>query len=244
MHWRNCMSLNDIENKFKNQLEEKGLFINEIQLEQFRKYAKLLVEWNEKMNLTNITALDEIYEKHFYDSILPSFDIQIHGNLCDVGAGAGFPSIPLKIMYPDLKVTIIETLGKRVTFLNELCKELQLNDVTCIHARAEECQDLRESFDFVTARAVANMPLLCELCIPLVKVGGTFVVMKGASGLEEYEESKKALRVLGCECTHTFSRKLSDGSLRIHFECNKIHKTPSQYPRSFAKIKKNPLRGV
>lgn len=154
------MSENEIELNFKNRLSEHGIQLTDKQLHQFQQYAQMLVEWNQKMNLTNITALDEIYEKHFYDSILPSFDIQFAGSLCDVGAGAGFPSIPLKIIYPELKVTIIETLGKRVTFLNELCKQLELNEVTCLHARAEECQQLRESFDIVTARAVANMPLL------------------------------------------------------------------------------------
>ena len=237
------MSENEIELNFKNWLSEHGIQLTDKQLHQFQQYAQMLVEWNQKMNLTNITALDEIYEKHFYDSILPSFDIQFAGSLCDVGAGAGFPSIPLKIIYPELKVTIIETLGKRVTFLNELCKQLELNEVTCLHARAEECQQLRESFDIVTARAVANMPLLCELCIPLVRVGGTFVVMKGAGGLEEAKESQKALRVLGCECRNTYTRTLSDDSVRINFECVKVRKTPAQYPRAFAKIKKSPLRG-
>lgn len=237
------MSENEIEYKFKSQLKQHGIDLSEQQLAQFRCYAKMLVEWNEKMNLTNITALDEIYEKHFYDSILPSFDIQFTGSCCDVGAGAGFPSIPLKIVYPHLQVTIIETLGKRVTFLNELCQALGI-EATCLHARAEECVALRESFDIVTARAVANMPMLCELCIPLVKVGGTFVVMKGASGLEEYEESKKALRVLGCQCVNTFTHFLSDDSKRINFECAKVFHTPKQYPRAFAKIKKSPLRGA
>lgn len=230
---------------FTKKLAQHSIILSEKQLKQFELYAKMLVEWNEKMNLTAITQIDEIYEKHFLDSILPSFEIEFKGSLCDVGAGAGFPSIPLKIVYPDLKVTIVETLGKRVTFLKELCKALELEDVTCLHARAEEAAatELRESFDMATARAVANFPMLCELCIPFVKVGGRFVAMKGSNGYEEYAEAKKAIRVLGCELKKAVDTELSDGSKRVNFECVKVKSTPKQYPRQFAKIKKSPLRG-
>ena len=229
---------------FYDILAERGVVCTSTQREQFALYARMLVEWNEKMNLTAITKIDEIYEKHFLDSILPSFDIKISGSLCDVGSGAGFPSIPLKIVYPELKVTIIETLGKRVTFLNELCKELKLDHVTCLHARAEDAiVDLRETFDVATARAVANLPMLCELCIPFVSVGGRFIAMKGDKGYEEYADSKKAIRVLGCELKQAHEVKLSDGSQRINFECIKTKETPKQYPRAFAKIKKSPLKG-
>lgn len=232
------------ENIFYEVLSQHGINCSATQREQFALYAKLLVEWNEKMNLTAITQIDEIYEKHFLDSILPSFDIEIKGSLCDVGSGAGFPSIPLKIINPSLSITIIETLGKRVTFLNELCKQLKLEDVTCLHARAEEAVlDLRETFDVATARAVANLPMLCELCIPFVKVGGRFIAMKGDKGYEEYNESKKAIRVLGCELHQAHEVHLSDGSQRINFECLKVRATPKQYPRAFAKIKKSALKG-
>lgn len=229
---------------FKQQLQLNGIELNAQQIKQFEIYADMLVEWNQKINLTSITQIDEIYEKHFYDSILPSFKIKMQGALCDVGAGAGFPSIPLKILYPDLKITIIETLGKRVTFLNELVKALELSDVTCLHARAEECQELRESFDVVTARAVANLVMLAELCVPLVKVGGKFVVMKGSSGREELNESQSALKLLGCSVKEIFEESLSDGSKRINIECEKMKNTPSKYPRAFALMKKKPLRGV
>ena len=227
--------------KFEEQLKEHKLELTDRQKEQFELYAKMLVEWNEKMNLTSITDEEGIYMKHFYDSLVPSFDIEIKGSLCDVGSGAGFPSIPLKIMYPDLKVTIIETLGKRVTFLNELAKTLGI-EINAIHARAEECSDLRETFDFVTARAVANMPLLCELCIPLVRVGGKFIVMKGLSGKEELNDSKKALRVLGCKVENIYESH-SEDMTRINIECTKVKPTPKGYPRAFAKMKKSPLRG-
>lgn len=238
------MTANFTQETFYETLRCHGIELSDKQKQQFDVYAKMLVKWNEKMNLTAITQIDEIYEKHFLDSILPSFVFDISGSLCDVGAGAGFPSIPLKIVYPHLSVTIIETLGKRVTFLNELVKALALEDVQCLHARAEEaCADFRESFDHVTARAVANLPMLSELCIPFIRVGGSFIAMKGASGHEEVAAAKKAIRVLGCELRNSSDVNLSDGSLRVNVEFVKVKSTPKQYPRAFAKIKKNPLRG-
>lgn len=232
-----------IETHFIENLKKHHIEITEKQLKQFSDYADMLVEWNERMNLTGITERSEIYEKHFYDSVLPTFQVQLQNNLCDVGAGAGFPSIPIKILYPEQNITIIEPLGKRCTFLNALCEKLELENVTILNKRAEECNDLRESFDIVTARAVANFALLSELCIPLVKVNGTFLVLKGSGGMDEYKESQKALRVLGCECRHIEEVELEDGSKRVNFECKKVKATPKQYPRAFAKMKKNPLRG-
>lgn len=238
------MTANFTQETFYDTLSKHGVVLSDRQKQQFDVYAKMLVEWNEKMNLTAITKFEEIYEKHFLDSILPSFAFNISGSLCDIGAGAGFPSIPLKIVYPELSITIIETLGKRVTFLNELVKTLELENVTCIHARAEEaCADFRESFDHVTARAVANLPMLSELCIPFVKIGGSFIAMKGASGHEEVEDAKKAIRILGCELKHSSDVHLSDGSMRVNVEFVKVKPTPKQYPRAYAKIKKSPLRG-
>ena len=231
----------EIVDRFEKKLKEHQINLNDIQRKQFEIYASMLTEWNQKMNLTSITDEEGIYMKHFYDSLIPSFDINFKGSLCDVGSGAGFPSIPLKIMNPELDVTIIETLGKRVTFLNELCHALGIEAVL-LHARAEECHELRETFDFVTARAVANMPLLCELCIPLVKLGGSFVVMKGANGRDELQESQKALTLLGCEVKNIFETSL-EGMSRINIECVKVKPTPKKYPRTFSKMKKNPLRG-
>ena len=194
------MSIKFKKEDFFSILEKHGIVLSNRQIEQFEVYAQMLVEWNQKMNLTAITDLDEIYEKHFLDSILPSFDVPLKGSFCDVGAGAGFPSIPLKIVYPDLKITIVETLGKRITFLNALCEKLEIKDVECVHARAEEyAKDHREYFDIVSARAVANLTMLSELCIPLVKVGGIFLSLKGANAQEEYDKAKKAISLLGCK---------------------------------------------
>lgn len=227
---------------FYSILKEHAIDINEIQKQQFQDYADLLVEWNQKMNLTAITDMDEIYEKHFLDSIIPSFHITMQGSFCDVGAGAGFPSIPLKILYPDVSVTIVETLGKRITFLNALCEKLTLKNVHCVHARAEEyAKDHRESFDIVSARAVANLSMLSELCIPLVKKKGLFLAMKGANAQEEYRLAEKAIHVLGCELKQRDEAYLSDGSLRINYVFKKVKATPGKYPRAFAQIKKNPL---
>lgn len=225
-------------------LKEDGITLTPFQLNQFESYALLLVEWNKKMNLTSIIEMDQIYEKHFLDSILPSFDTSIKGNLCDVGAGAGFPSIPLKIIYPDLEVTIVEPLGKRIHFLEELCKTLSLSNVILANERAEDfAQNHRETFDCVSARAVANLTMLAELCIPLVKVGGVFLALKGSSGFEEYEDAKYALTLLGCNDIKVYEQTLADDSKRINFECHKTKKTPKAYPRIFSKIKKQPLKG-
>lgn len=228
--------------RFNQILKENGIVLSAKQEEQFETYARMLVEWNQKMNLTAITDIDEIYEKHFLDSILPSFDVKLEGTFCDVGAGAGFPSIPLKIVYPQLQVTIVETLGKRITFLDALCHELGLEDVQCVHARAEDyAKDHRESFDIVSARAVANLPMLAELCIPLVKVNGIFLALKGANAVEELERAKKGIALLGCKEQQRDEKHLSDGSTRINFVFKKVSSTPKKYPRAFAQIKKNPL---
>lgn len=165
--------------QFQQQLAEKGIHLSPSQLEQFDLYYQLLVEWNEKMNLTAITDKEEVYLKHFYDSLSAAFYFDFSGSLaiCDVGAGAGFPSIPLKIAFPDIQVTIVDSLNKRITFLNHLASELQLNDVHFYHDRAETFGKLpehREQYDVVMARAVARMSVLSELCLPLVKVGGVF----------------------------------------------------------------------
>ena len=222
--------------------KENGLELTDHQIHQYETYAELLKEWNEKMNLTAITEFEEVLDKHFYDSLLPSFSSSIQGTLCDVGSGAGFPSIPLKIAYPELKVVIIEPLGKRVTFLKEVVRVLGLENVECNNARAEDYAKVdRECFDVVTARAVANLRMLSELCIPLVKKGGLFLAMKGSNGLEEDREAAHALKVLGCTLEKTEERHLNDGSTRVNLFYRKNRSTPVQYPRQFAKIKKNPL---
>jgi len=228
--------------EFIQSCKDNGLELTEKQITQYETYAALLKEWNEKMNLTAITEFEEVLDKHFYDSLLPSFSSSIQGTLCDVGSGAGFPSIPLKIAYPNLKIVIIEPLGKRVTFLKEVVRVLGLEHVECMNERAEDvAKKQRECFDVVTARAVANLRMLSELCIPLTKKGGLFLAMKGSNGLEENREAAHALSVLGCSLEKTEERHLNDGSTRVNLFYRKTRSTPVQYPRQFAKIKKNPL---
>lgn len=228
--------------EFIESCRQKGVECSSVQTEQFLRYAQLLKEWNEKMNLTAITELEEVLEKHFYDSLAPFFSLEMKGHLCDVGAGAGFPSLPLKIMFPQLKVTILEPLNKRVVFLNEVCRQLQLDGVDCLNVRAEDYAAAhRESFDLVTARAVANLQVLSELCLPLVKKDGLFVAMKGSAGKEEQEQADRAVKILGGRLEKTEEVRLQDGASRINLFYRKVKPTPSQYPRAYAKIKKNPL---
>lgn len=233
--------------QFISLLEEKGISLSPQQLSQFDTYYKLLVEWNEKMNLTAITDEEEVYLKHFYDSITASFyvDLTQELSLCDVGAGAGFPSIPLKICFPNLKVTIVDSLNKRITFLQNLASELDLKNVNFVHDRAEtfgKNADYREKFDLVTARAVARLSVLSELCLPLVKEGGMFMPMKAAAASEELEKGKKALQILGgkLEKVHSFSLPLEESERNILI-INKIKPTPKKYPRKPGTPNKQPL---
>ncbi|KPB04471.1 16S rRNA (guanine(527)-N(7))-methyltransferase RsmG [Bacillus sp. CHD6a] len=233
--------------QFISLLEEKGISLSPQQLSQFDTYYKLLVEWNEKMNLTAITDEEEVYLKHFYDSITASFYVDLNKelSLCDVGAGAGFPSIPLKICFPNIKVTIVDSLNKRITFLQNLASELGLKNVHFVHDRAEtfgKNADYREKFDLVTARAVARLSVLSELCLPLVKEGGMFVPMKAAAASEELEKGKKALQILGgkLEKVHSFSLPLEESERNILI-INKIKSTPKKYPRKPGTPNKQPL---
>lgn len=236
------------EEQFIEALKEKGIDLSEQQLLQFNKYFQMLVEWNEKMNLTAITDATSVYLKHFYDSITAAFYTDLTGNktICDVGAGAGFPSIPLKICFPDLSVTIVDSLNKRITFLTELSKELELDNVRFVHDRAEDFGQnpkYREQFDIVTARAVARLSVLSELCLPLVKEGGIFLSMKGAAAEEELVNAKKAINVLGAELVEKFSFSLPmEESERNIFILNKVKKTPKKYPRKPGIPNKTPIK--
>lgn len=220
---------------------ENGLKLNERQVNQYKSYADLLIEWNQKMNLTAIDDFEGILEKHFYDSLLPSFAHKIDGSLCDVGSGAGFPSIPLKIAYPELKITLVEPLAKRCTFLNEVVHQLGIDANICNERAEDFAKDYRESFDFVTARGVANLRVLSELCIPLVKLNGYFLAMKGMQGLVEDQEAQKALKTLGVVLEDGHKCELPDGSVRYNLYYKKFKNTDKKYPRAYAKIKKNPL---
>lgn len=227
--------------ELKLKCEEKGIIVDDHMLEQFDQYAKLLIEWNQKMNLTAIDEYEAIMEKHFYDSLLPLCHLDINGKLADVGSGAGFPSVPMKIVRPDLKVTIIEPLNKRCNFLKEVIKVLNLKDIEVLNIRAEDAKELRESFDVVTARAVANLSMLSELCIPLVKKDGIFLAMKGLDAYNEENKATNALKILGVKRENAYEETLSDGSMRVDLIYRKTEKTPAKYPRNFGKIKKNPL---
>ncbi|MFR7591582.1 MAG: 16S rRNA (guanine(527)-N(7))-methyltransferase RsmG [Longibaculum sp.] len=230
--------------QFIQALLEKGIQLSDKQLQQFELYFKTLVEWNEKMNLTAITNKEDVYLKHFYDSLTISFDFDLKDqSLCDIGAGAGFPSIPLKIVYPNLKITIVDSLTKRITFLNHLVKELQLDNVEAISARAEEYAiNHREAFDIVTARAVARLNILDELCLPLVKLDGYFITLKGLKAKEELSEAKNGIEKLGGKVVKEVDFTLTDeNDHRSNIFIHKIKNTPKTYPRPFGKIKKKPL---
>lgn len=229
--------------EFIKQLEEKGIILTDKQIQQFQRYFELLVEWNEKMNLTAITDQEGVYLKHFYDSLTIAFDFEFtNQSIVDVGAGAGFPSVPLKIVYPDLKITIVDSLTKRITFLNHLFKELGLDNCSAISARAEEyAKDHRECCDLVMARAVARLNILDELCLPLVKVGGYFLALKGLKAGEELSEAKKGIGILGGKVEETIDFTLTNDDHRSNIIIKKVKNTPNKYPRMFAKIKKQPL---
>ncbi len=233
--------------QFFQKLEEKGISLSPRQMEQFETYYSTLVEWNEKMNLTAITDKEGVYLKHFFDSITAAFylDLSQPVSICDVGAGAGFPSIPLKICFPHLKVTIVDSLNKRIQFLNQLAAKLELEDVAFYHDRAEtfaKRTEMRETFDIVTARAVARMSVLSELCLPLVKKGGLFAAMKGASLPEEMEAAKMAIGVLGGETREVYHFQLpEEESERYIVLIDKKRKTPKKYPRKPGTPNKSPI---
>ena len=233
--------------QFIEALKEHGIELTEEQIGQFDKYYEMLVHWNEKINLTAVTEKEEVYLKHFYDSLTPLFytDIPEGTRLCDVGAGAGFPSIPMKIVRPDIKVTIVDSLNKRINFLNELAAELSLGGMHLVHDRAETFGQYtaRHMFDMVTARAVANMNTLLELCLPLVRTGGRFIVLKGRKGLEELEDSKFALDLLGGKIleSHQFTLPEEDSD-RYILDIEKVRKTPKKYPRKPGTPNKSPLK--
>ena len=235
------------EQQFIEALKEKGIELTDTQIAQFKTYFELLVEWNEKMNLTAITDLEGVYLKHFYDSISASFyfDFSNVNSICDVGAGAGFPSLPIKICFPHLHVTIVDSLNKRITFLNHLSEQLKLENVNFVHSRAEEFgQNLkyREQFEVVTARAVARLSVLSELCIPLVKQGGYFVALKAAAGPEELKDAKKAITTLGASLKEEFYYNLPvEDSERTLYVFDKIKQTPKKYPRKPGVPNKTPI---
>lgn len=232
--------------QFYKKVEEKtNIVLSDIQKKQYEKYFELVVEWNQKINLTAITEEEEFYAKHFYDSISLSFyrDYSKVSNICDVGSGAGFPSIPLKILYPHLEVTIVDSLNKRIKFLNLLQEELGLTNCNFIHTRAEEVgqdKNFRESFEIVTARAVARLNVLVELCLPLVKKGGYFLSLKAQKAEEETNEAINAIKLLGGKLEQDIEFDL-EGEERHILEIRKTKETPNKYPRKAGLPNKKPL---
>jgi 16S rRNA (guanine527-N7)-methyltransferase len=235
-----------IKNLLQNYIKDYKITLTENQYEQFQKYFELLAEWNEKMNLTAITDESGVALKHFADSLslLNFVDIPQNSSLADVGTGAGFPGIVLKIARPDIKLTLIDSLNKRLVFLNEVCSQLGI-DAELIHSRAEDGardEKLRESFDFVASRAVARMNVLSEYCLPYVKVGGAFCAMKGAQANEEFKESLNANNTLGGKLEKKYFFELPEnGGERAIAVVRKVKNTPQKYPRQSGKIKAKAL---
>lgn len=230
---------------FIKETEKLGIVLTEEMLEQFNTYYNRLIEVNSYMNLTAITEKEEVYTKHFLDSLslVRGFDIKKSFTLCDVGSGAGFPAIPLSIVCKNADITMIDALNKRIKFLNELISLLGLTNARAYHKRAEEyCFERRETFDIVTARAVAKLNVLCELCLPLTKVNGYFIAMKGQTGAEELAESASAIEVLGGKAERVIEFDLPDNAgKRSIIVIKKVKETAKKYPRSFSRIKEKPL---
>ena len=232
----------------QNRLEAKcaaaGLTLTGAQLDLLDRYAEMLVEYNRKVNLTAITDPEGIEDKHFVDSLLFAARPEVAGRMVDVGTGAGFPGVVAKIYKPDLVLTLMEPTGKRVAFLQYVCGELGLSGVEFAKERAEEAarKQWREAFDVAGARAVAALPVLAEYCLPLVRVGGVFLAMKGASGREELTQASGALRRLGGTAGEMQSLTLPNGDARTLILCRKTAATPTQYPRNGGKIAKAPLK--
>ena len=225
-------------------LLEKGIKVTDEMIIKFQKYLDLLMEWNQKINLTALKTEEEIIEKHFYDSLLMAEEIKFDDqSLLDVGTGAGFPGIPLKIVFEDLFVTLLEPTLKRVNFLDIVIKELGLKKIVTINKRAEDyVKDARSYYDLVTARAVSRLNMLLELCMPLVKVDGLFLAMKGSKGEEEIQESINALKILNGEIFKIQKTKLvTDNDERMNIFIKKTDEISMKYPRAYGQIKKSPL---
>lgn len=232
---------------FYQDLAKLGFELTDLQKKQFHDYFRMLVEWNEKINLTAITAEDEVYLKHFYDSLAPILQGYILNepiSLLDIGAGAGFPSLPMKILFPQLEVTIIDSLNKRIQFLHLLAEDLGLKGVHFYHGRAEDfAQDkqFRAQFDLVTARAVARMQVLSELTIPFLKVGGRLIALKASSAEDELHQAKNALNLLFAKVLENVDYQLPNGDPRTLTIVEKKKETPNKYPRKAGVPNKRPL---
>lgn len=233
--------------KFKNGLQQLHIALSEKQMEQFLQYYELLVEKNKVMNLTAITEFDEVVEKHFLDSVSLTKQMDLHQPLkvLDLGTGAGFPGIPLKIVFPKLEITLMDSLNKRVLFLQDVISSLQLENIEAVHGRAEEAarnKKYRESFDLCVSRAVANISTLSEYCLPFVKIGGSFISYKSSTIEDELEDGKKGIAILGGKVKDVYKFTLPDSELQRSFVIiEKEKKTPKAYPRKAGTPSKEPL---
>lgn len=232
----------------KNGIEEFGITPNDEMLNNLKIYREILVEWNQVMNLTGIEDEKEVYIKHFLDSIsaVKNGYIKDGMSIIDVGTGAGFPGMPLRICLKNLKVTLLDSLNKRINFLQEVAKNVGIDDIEYIHGRAEDFgknENYREQYDIATARAVAGLPVLMEFCVPFVKVGGYFICLKGPNANLELEESKMAMEVLGVEFIEKINVDLPDSDLNHNILVfKKVKNTPDKYPRKSGKPAKAPIK--
>lgn len=234
-------------NKFENQLKELDIELTETQKQQFNKYYELLTEWNKVMNLTGITEYDEVNEKHFVDSlaIVKAVDMNGVSSVIDIGTGAGFPGIPLKIAFPQLHVVLLDSLNKRIKFLDAVIEELGLEDIITLHGRAEDYarkEEYREKFDLCVSRAVANLATLSEYCIPYIRVGGIFISYKSGNIEDELNASKKAVNVLGGSLEDTVKFQLPGTEIgRSFVKVKKNKNTAKKYPRKAGLPGKEPI---
>ena len=231
--------------KINTQAQKLGINISNEQAEKFYLYTNMLLEWNEKINLTAITEQNEIIQKHFIDSLTINKYVNESASIIDVGTGAGFPGIPLKIVREDISVTLLDALNKRINFLNEVIEQNELTNIETIHARAEEAgknKALRESFDIATSRAVAPLNVLVEYLLPLVKIGGKCICMKGSNAKEEIENSKKAISILGGKIEKIEELELPNSDIkRTIIVIKKEKNTPAKYPRKAGTPSKMPI---
>lgn len=238
---------------FEQRAADLGIVLTDEMKEQFSKYYSILVEWNKVMNLTGITEYEEVYEKHFLDSIciVKAFSeknvLPFHDNIkvIDVGTGAGFPGIPLKIVFPDIEVTLLDSLNKRINFLNRVIEELSLSKIATVHGRAEDYarnSKFRSQYDLCVSRAVANLSVLSEYCIPFLKVGGSFISYKSGEVDEELNQAEKALSLLGGETESVLKFNIPETDIKRSFVIiNKKKETPGKYPRKAGLPSKEPL---
>lgn len=234
--------------KLKSILCKLDIMLTEEQANQFQQYYELLIEWNNVMNLTAITEYEEVIWKHFYDSlsIIKIIDINDINSVIDIGTGAGFPGIPLKIIFPHLRITLLDSLNKRINFLNEVIDRLGLSNIEALHTRAEDLaqkNDYREKFDLCVSRAVANLTTLSEICIPFIKNGGCFISYKSGKVEEEILDAKKAIHILGATIIDKYDFEMEyDQIFRSFVKISKISATPKKYPRKAGIPNKEPLK--